>query len=82
MPNVAYLQRKTHMSIKEIMKLPYTVYLSLLKENQMMDLQETEQGREYLKQIERLSVTTPDFSKLRSNYGYQKAGEKNECRCI
>ncbi|PLS04019.1 hypothetical protein [Neobacillus cucumis] len=76
MPNIAYLQRKTKMSFKEIMGLPYTVYLSLLRENQIMDLKQTEEGRDYLAKVERLKVTTPDFGKLSNLSGFKKAGEK------
>jgi hypothetical protein len=76
MPNVAYLNRKTHMGYEQLLNLPYPIFLSLLRENQIMDLKETEEGRKYLAQIERLNVTTPDFNKLRSKGGYKKAGEK------
>ncbi|MFS0776087.1 hypothetical protein ABC255_08785 [Neobacillus sp. 3P2-tot-E-2] len=75
LPNIAYLIRKTHMGYKEIMKLNYPIFLSLLRENQIMDLKETEEGREYLRQIERLKVTTPDIGKLSKLGGYQKAGD-------
>lgn len=76
MENVAYLNRKTHMSHMEIMNLPYGLFLSYLKHNKVMDLQETEAGREYLAKCERLKVTTPDFAKLKQATGYKtKVGE-------
>lgn len=76
MPNIAYVNRKTGMSYFDLMKLPYTVFLSLLRENKIMDLQETEEGRAYLQQVERMKVTTPDLGKLRSMGSYKKAGGK------
>lgn len=76
MENITYLNRKTQMSHTEIMNLPYCLFLSYLKHNKIMDLQETEAGREYLSKCERLKVTTPDLSKLRQATGYKtKAGE-------
>ncbi|WP_407268973.1 hypothetical protein [Radiobacillus sp. PE A8.2] len=78
MPNITYVTRKAHMGYEQVMKLPYPIFVSYLVENKIMDLQETEEGREYLRKIERLKVTTPDYSKLKSTSGYkQKAGESN-----
>lgn len=74
-PNMAYLTRKTSMGFNELMNLPYPVFLSYLRENQIMDLKETEEGRKYLEQVERMSVTTPDFGKLSQLGSYKKAGE-------
>lgn len=76
MPNIAYLIRKTNMGYEEVMRLPYPIFLSLLRENRLMDLMETPEGREYLEKIERLKVTTPDFNKLSQLNGYKKEGEK------
>ena len=64
------------MSHNEIMNLGYALFLSYLKHNKVMDLQETEAGREYLAKCERLKVTTPDFGALKKATGYQtKVGE-------
>ncbi|MFP5111824.1 hypothetical protein ACSU64_05530 [Bacillaceae bacterium C204] len=74
MPNITYLNRKTGMGYEQLMKLQYPIFLALLRENYILDLKETPEGRAYLEQIERLKVTTPDFSKLSQISGYQKAG--------
>ncbi|WML44091.1 hypothetical protein [Neobacillus sp. PS3-40] len=63
------------MGFEQLMKLPYPIFLSFLKENRLMDLRESEDGREYLAKIDRLNVTTPDFSKLSKLSGFKKAGE-------
>ncbi|WP_226087486.1 hypothetical protein [Mesobacillus sp. S13] len=76
MPNIAYLNRKTKMGYDELLNLPYPIFLSLLRENQILDLKETSEGREYLEKIERLNVTTPDFGKLSGLSRFNKAGEK------
>ncbi|MEC1772838.1 hypothetical protein [Schinkia azotoformans] len=76
MENIAYLNRKTQMSHNEILNLAYALFLSYLKHNKVMDLQETEAGREYLAKCERMKVTIPDFAKLKQATGYKaKVGE-------
>ncbi|MBP1935120.1 hypothetical protein J2Z37_005166 [Ammoniphilus resinae] len=62
------------MGFFELMKLSYYVFLSYLKNNRIMDLQESPQGREYLAQIERLNITEPDLGSLRQLTGYKQQG--------
>jgi hypothetical protein len=62
------------MGYEQLMKLSYPIFLAFLRENQIMDLRETEEGRKYLDQVERLNVTTPDFSRLSQLGGYKQAG--------
>lgn len=62
------------MSHPEIMGLSYALFLSYLKHNQIMDLQETPEGREYLAKVERLSTKEADLDSLRRLSGYQKKG--------
>lgn len=59
------------MGFEEIMCLRYPIFLSFLKHHRVMDLQESEEGRAYLAQIERLKVVEPDFDKLRAHALYQ-----------
>jgi hypothetical protein len=75
MKNFTYLNRKTKMTHDELLKLSYPVFLSYLKHNYIFDLQQTEEGRKQLEQIERYKVTTPDFAKLRMNAGYKAGGQ-------
>lgn len=73
MESITYITRKTGMGFSELMKIPYAVFLSYLKHNRLMDLQETPQGREYLSQIERLKIIEPDLGSLRQLSGYKQA---------
>ncbi|MEH6957216.1 hypothetical protein [Neobacillus drentensis] len=75
LPNITYLNRKTGMGYEQLMNLQYPIFLALLREHYILDLKETPEGREFLNQVERLKVTSPDFSKLKQLSGYQKAGE-------
>lgn len=76
MPNIVYLTKKTGMGFNEIMKLPYTVFLSYIRENYILDMMETEEGRKHLEQIKRLNVTAPDLNKIRQLDSFkQKEGE-------
>lgn len=72
MENIAYLMSKSKMSYFEIMKLPYAVFLSLLKHFRLFDLQSTSEGRELLAKSKRLYETEPDLDKLRNSGFYQK----------
>lgn len=77
MNNVVYLNRKSGMSHEEIMNLPYGIYLKYIEQHIYLDLMETEEGREYLAKMKRLSSKSADISAIRSMTGYQakKVGE-------
>lgn len=75
MPNITYLIRTTKMGYEEVMRLPYPIFLSLLRENRILDLMEKPGGQEYLEKIERLKETSPDFNKLSKLNGFKKAGD-------
>lgn len=77
MTNITYLTRRTMMGYEQIMELPYPIFLSYLKHNRIMDMQETPEGREYLEKIERIKVKTPDFAKLRQVSDYKQRGGEN-----
>ncbi|MEA4926302.1 MAG: hypothetical protein VB084_13450 [Syntrophomonadaceae bacterium] len=72
MENIAYLMDKSKMDYFKIMKLPYAVFLSLLKHFRLFDIQSTPEGRELLKKSKRLYETEPDLGKLRNSEFYQK----------
>lgn len=58
---------KSKMDYFTIMKLPYAVFLSLLKHFQLFDLQSTPEGREVLAKSKRLYQTEPELDKLRNS---------------
>ncbi|WP_117161433.1 hypothetical protein [Paraliobacillus sp. X-1268] len=78
--DVTYLSRKMHISPNDIWELPHSHFLAYVRHNWIFDLQETEEGREYLEKAERYQNprTKADISAIRSFGGYsgEKAGEK------
>lgn len=72
MSNITYLTKKTKMGYMEIINLPYSIFLSYLKYNRIFDLQQTEEGRKYLEQVERSKQTEPDIDSLRNLTGYKR----------
>ncbi|WP_273130021.1 hypothetical protein [Bacillus weihaiensis] len=78
MSNFAYLGRKTGLNHYQLLKLPYSIYLLYLKHHQILDLQETQEGRDYLAKLSRLTNKEADLSSLRRFGGYktqEKVGE-------
>lgn len=63
---------QSKMSYFEIKKLPYAVFLSLLKHFRLLELKSTPEGRELLAKSKRLYQTEPDLNKLRNSEFYQK----------
>jgi hypothetical protein len=59
------------MGYEQIVNLPYSIFLSLMKHNQMMDLEETPEGRDYLDKLRRLNTTEADLGSLRKLAGYK-----------
>jgi len=65
MQNIAFIIKESGMGFCEVMDLPYTVFLSLLKHFQVFKLQ---QNPEYCKALEEqkiLGETEPDMGRLR-----------------
>ena len=78
MSNFAYLGRKTGLNHYQLLKLPYTIYLLYLKHHQILDLQETQEGRDYLNKLTRITNKDVDLTSLRRLGGYktqEKAGD-------
>lgn len=76
MRNIAYLIKQSQMSYFEVMQLPYAVFLSLLKQFRIFELEQTEEGRKALLQSNTLHKTEPDFARIRNSKGYQKVKTK------
>lgn len=72
MPNFAYLLSKTSMNYEELMDLPYAIFLGLLKQFRLMDIQSTDEGRDLLKKSEILNIKEADLSSIRQLNSYQK----------
>ncbi len=72
MPNFAYLLNKTSMNYEALMDLPYAIFLGLLKQFRLMDIQSTEEGRALLKKSEILNTKEADISSVRQLNAYQK----------
>lgn len=66
MKNVAYLIKESGMGYKEVMELPYQIFLSLLKQFRVLDLESTEEGREYLEQCRVLRTKEADLTAFRN----------------
>lgn len=71
MRNIAYLIKTSGMSFKEIMDLPYSVFLSLLKHFRLIEIEQTEEGRKMLAKGKMLDQTEPDWNKIRKIKDYK-----------
>lgn len=73
--DITYLSRKMCLSPNEIWQLPHSHYLAYVRHNWIFDLQQTEEGREYLEKVERYinPRRNADLSAIRSFGGYKPA---------
>jgi hypothetical protein len=80
MEDLTYLNRKSGMNHSTLINLSYPIFLSYLKHHRIIDLQKTEEGREYLDKVRRYQNPRKqaDLSAIRSLGGYsaKEAGEK------
>lgn len=65
MKNVAYLIKNSGMGYREVIELPYQVFLSLLKQFMIFELESSEEGREYLQQCKILNTKDADLTRIR-----------------
>lgn len=74
--------KESNMGYNEVINLPYAVFLSLLKQFYILRLEETEEGREILREANVLNksdnFSEPDWSRLRGLKGYKKQNIKLE----
>lgn len=78
MSDVSYLLANSSMKYEEILHLPYGVFLSLIEQSYLRELQKTEEGQEILKKIYRYKYPRKhaDYDSIRKLGGYEtKAGE-------
>jgi len=62
----------TNMKQSEVLEMPHDLFLANFKHAFIEDKMSTEQGREYLKQANRLMQTKADYSKLKTLKGYKQ----------
>lgn len=55
-----------------ILKLPYAVFLGLLKHFRIFILQQTPEGQEYLRKAKLINKKEPDWRRIRGLEGYRK----------
>lgn len=74
MRNIAFLNKEYGMSHKDIMELPYAVFLSYLKWARIFQLEQTQEGRDALYKESAIHQTEPNLGRLRQLNGYQAKG--------
>ena len=65
MQNIAFVMKEGNMGFLEVLNLPYSVFLSLLKHFQMFELMKDENYRKQLQMQSVLNKTEPDWEKVR-----------------
>jgi hypothetical protein len=72
MEDLTYLNRKSGMDHYMLLNLSYPIFLSYLKHHRIIDLQKTEEGREYLEKVRKYQNPRKhaDLSAIRSLGGY------------
>lgn len=65
MENITYIIEKSNTDYFGVLKLPYAIFLSLLKHFRLRELQSSPEGRELLAKSKRLYATEPELNKLR-----------------
>lgn len=71
LPAIKQVMDYSRLNYFEVMELPFDLFL-LMKKHAFIDkMNETEEGRQYLKDCERLKKTKPDYSALKELPGYR-----------
>lgn len=65
MPSIHRVIHYSGLDYNEVLKLPCDVFLLMVKNDYMDELNSTQEGREYLEKCKRLNTTEMDFSALR-----------------
>lgn len=65
MPSINRVIEYSGLDYHKVLKLPCDVFQLMLKNSIVKELNETEEGREYLSKCERLNTTTMDIKALR-----------------
>jgi hypothetical protein len=65
MQNIAFVMKEGNMGYFEVLDLPYSIFLSLLKHFQMFELMKDEDYRKQLRMQNILKKTEPDWEEVR-----------------
>ena len=66
MPTLKMVMDYSGLNIHQALELPCDMYRLIVKNATIDKLQQTEEGRKYLADCERMKKTTPDFKAIRS----------------
>lgn len=70
--NAATVAKYTNMTILAVLhEMPRDLYLLCLRNAAISRYEQTEEGRQYLKDAHRLEQTEPDLDKIRATPGYK-----------
>ncbi len=72
MPAIKKVMDYGHLSFYEALNLPCDVFMLMVKHSTIDNLSQTEEGRKYLADCERLKVTTIDVDGLIDTFGEVK----------
>ena len=64
MPSIHAVMQYSGLNYEEALSLPTDTFLLMLKNYYVNKLRETEEGRQYLADCERYTITTPDTDSL------------------
>jgi hypothetical protein len=67
MPAIRRVITYSGQSYAEVMRLPYDLYLLMLKNSIVDEYRSTPEGRQYLADCERLKITEPDVEAARNS---------------
>lgn len=65
MRNISYISKEYGWTYQEVLDTPYIVFLSYLKWTYIMQLEQTEKGREELYKEDIVHQTEPDLKRIR-----------------
>lgn len=75
MASITYLMEKGNMGYMEVVKLPYPIYLGLMRQFQLSQLRQNEDYVEMEKMCSTLHQTKPDMERLQPYLTRKKVGE-------
>ncbi|MGF7057184.1 hypothetical protein [Brassicibacter mesophilus] len=70
MRNVVFISKEIGIGYREVIEMPYAIFLSFLKHLRIMQLEQTPEGRKVLYKEGTLYQTEPEWDKLRSSKDY------------
>lgn len=76
MHDVTFVMTKGNMSFFDVLKLPYSIFLSIRKNLWIIDMESTKEGQEFLAKQKRLMRKDADLGAIRQLSGYKKLRTK------